>query len=240
MHLNICSLLQKRVAKVLALACFMIFAGLSASAQHRQSDALTYGGGGNGGTDANGWGLAFSGGYDGPTADMRSTYKGAPAYSISLIHNWNGFTFNTTIGYVSYKPKQDTAFIDVDGTQVGYIKYGNFNSLEFFIGGAYNIPVADVANLYLGLNIGSYYNSFQYDVSTISGNTDANTTGEAQFVSPKIGLNFIISNHFAFGVEGRYNFEFGSYKSGDSTDGYSYSPGNIKTYTVSGVLSYYF
>jgi len=239
MHLNT-HLPSKKITKALSLICFMLLTALTASAQHRQSDALTYGGGSNGGPDADGWGIAVGGGFDGPTGDMRSTYKGAPAFSLSLLKNWNGFTFNATVAHVSYQPKQDTSYIDVDGTEVGYVKYYNFNSTEFFVGGAYNIPVADVTNLYLGINAGAYDNQFKYDVNTLYGSSTAITSGTSEFVSPKIGLNFIISNHFAFGVEGRYNFQFGSYKSGNSTDGYGYSTQNIKTYTVSGVLSYYF
>jgi hypothetical protein len=240
MRPNFYSLLQKRMVKALALACFMILAATTANAQYRQRDALTYGGGGNGGPDPNGWGISFSAGYDGPTGDMRSYYSGAPAYSFSILKNWNGFTFNGTVGYVSYKPKQDTSYIDVDGTQVGYVKYDNYNSLEFFVGGAYNIPAADIANLYIGLNVGAYDNSFKYEVNTLEGNTSASTSGMMGLVAPKIGLNFMISSHFTFGIEGRYNFQFGSSKANADTDGYGYSAQSVKTYTVSGLLSYYF
>jgi hypothetical protein len=228
------------MVKAFALVCFMILTAISANAQQRQSDALTYGGGGNGGPDPNGWGLSVSGGYEGPTGPMRSYYGGAPALSVSLLKNWNGFTFNGTVGYASFKPKQDTAYIDVDGTQVGYVKYYNYNSLEFFVGGAYNIPVADVATLYVGLNVGAYSNSAKYDVNTVEGNTSASVSGTTELVAPKIGLNFMIDNHFTFGIEGRYNFQFGSSKTSAETDGYGYSAQSIKTYTVSGVLSYFF
>lgn len=238
MNLNFYSLLKKNITKTFVLSCVVLLTAIAASAQHRKSAALTYGGGGNGDINPNGWGLSLSAGYDGTTGDMRSTYKGAPAYSFSMLHNWNGFTFNTTIGYVSYHPKQDTSFIYAGDTQAGYIQYGNFRSLEFFVGGAYNISIADAANLYLGVNIGSYYNSFDVDAVTDAGTYSYSSNSSTQFVSPKLGFNFIIDDHFTFGLEGRYNLQFGS-KSTD-TDGYSYGISNIKTYTVSGVLSYYF
>lgn len=238
MHFNFYPLLQKRIVKALALGCFMIFTALGANAQYRQSDALTYGGGGNGGPDPNGWGIAVGAGYEGTTGDLRSTYKGGGSYSINILHNFNNFTFNASMGFVSYSPRVDTSFINVDDTQVGYIKYGGYTSIVGFVGCAYNVQVADITNLYFGLNIGTYYNSVDVEASTIEGNYSSNTTTSTEFIAPKLGLNFILSNHFAFGIEGRYNVQFGS-KASD-TDGYSYSVGNIKTYTVSGLLSYYF
>jgi len=53
----------KKAIKTLLVLLIVLFMYSSASAQH-VSDALTYGGGGNGDPDPNGWGITASGGYD--------------------------------------------------------------------------------------------------------------------------------------------------------------------------------
>jgi len=227
--------------KSLVLTLVILSAFSVAHAQHRQSDALTYGGGGSGYPDPNGWGITVSGGYDATTTDMRSVYGGAPTFSIGVVKSLNDFTFNVSIGHVSYKPKVDTSFIYADNTTVGYVHYGNFSSLEFYVGAAYNVEIADQAKLYFGLNLGSYANSFTFDENTVDGNFSASSSSKAICVAPKIGINFIISSHWSFAIEGRYNIESGgSSSSSTSNEDVSYSISSIKTFTTSGAFTYYF
>jgi hypothetical protein len=237
-HLQLCHTGFKTLLVTLIISSIFSVA----NAQHRQSDALTYGGGGGGYPDPNGWGITVNGGYDATTGDMRGIYGGAPTYNIGVVKSLNDFTFNGNIGYVSYKPKVDTDFIYADNTTVGYIKYDNFNSLELYLGAAYNVEIADQAKLYFGLNFGTYFNSFKYDAASLDGSFTASASGKAAYFAPKVGINFIISSHWAFAIEGRYNVEAGSSSSSTDTEdaSYSYSISSIKTFTVSGGFTYYF
>ena len=219
--------------RVFALGCLLFVSVFTARAQYSGS-SLTYGGGGLGDPNPNAWGIAVSAGYDGPTGDMRSVYGGGGAYSFSVLHNWNGFTFNASFGYTSYKPKQDTIFYYADDEESGYDKYNKYTSLEFYVGGAYNIPIADITNLYLGLNIGEYVDKFSF-IGNTGGTTSyyASSQSETQFVAPKLGLNFLITNHLSFGVEGKYNVQFAKNSDGSGSS-------TLGTYTVSGVLNCFF
>lgn len=238
--------LQKRITRILVLTCFILFTALSVSAQyhHRQSEALTYGGGSNGDPDPNGWGLSLSGGYESLTGDAGSGFKGAPVFSLSLTRNWNNFTFNGTVGYASHKPKVDTSFIFVDNTEVGYVKLSNFNTLQFYVGAAYNIPIADAANFYIGANVGGYDNSLTYVAESEFSPTitTGKFSGTQLFFAPKLGINFIISSHVTFSIEGKYNVvSSSSAKTAAQTDSaYTYSVGSFKSYTVTGALNFVF
>lgn len=244
MHLKICPSLSKRIARALSLSCFILLVAFSANAQRRQSDALTYGGGGNGDPDPNAWGLSLSGGYESLTGDAGSGFKGAPVFSLSLTRSWNNFTFNGTAGYASHKPKVDTSFIFVNSTQVGYVKLSNFNTLQLYVGAAYNIPVADAANFYIGANVGAYNNSLSYTSASVLSPTVTSDkfSGTQLFFAPKLGLNFVISPHLTFAIEGKYNIiSSSSAKTSAQADStYTYSIGSFKSYSVTGALNFLF
>lgn len=244
MHLNTCPSLQKKIIKLLMLICFILFSALTANAQRHASDALTYGGGGNGDPDPNAWGLSLSGGYESLTGDAGSGFKGAPVFSLSITRNWNNFTFNGTVGYASHKPKLDTSFIFVNSTEVGYVKLSNFNTLQFYAGAAYNIAVADAANFYIGANVGAYNNSLSYSSASEFSPTVTSDkfSGTQLFFAPKLGLNFVISPHVTFSVEGKYNIiSSSSTKTSAQADStYTYSIGAFKSYTVTGALNFIF
>jgi len=244
MHLNTCPSLLKRITKALSLSCFILLMAFSASAQHRQSDALTYGGGGNGDPDPNAWGLSLSGGYESLTGDAGSGFKGAPVFSLSLTRNWNNFTFNGTVGYASHKPKVDTSLIFADNTEVGYVKLSNFNTLQLYVGAAYNIAIADAANFYIGANIGGYDNSLSYTAASVLSPTVMSDkfSGTQLFIAPKLGINFVISSHVTFSVEGKYNIiSSSSTKTSAQTDStYTYNIGSFKSYSVTGALNFIF
>src|SRR5580658_6606772 len=109
--------------KAILLTALVVSAYTSVNAQmysatdapKRSNGGLTYGGnsggsGGSGGGFGSTWAISLSGGYDVPTGDLGTTFKAAPTFSFSVLRNYGDFTFNTTIGYVSYKPKMDTVY----------------------------------------------------------------------------------------------------------------------------------
>jgi hypothetical protein len=237
MHLTLN--LKPLVFTALILCLFSV-----AKAQHRTSAGLSYGGGGSGEPDPFAWGMSISGGYEALTGDARGTYAGAPVFSLSLTRNWNDFTFNGTIGYASHKPKSDTAFVYADDTEIGYVKYNDFNTLQFYVGAAYNIPVADIVKFYLGANLGAYRNSLSYVSSSADGTLTGNFSGTQAFFAPKAGFNFQISPSVSFSVEAKYNIvsKSSGTTSADSTStsNYTYNIGSFKTFSVTGALNFLF
>jgi hypothetical protein len=219
----------KKSFKAITLTTLIILLYTSVNAQmysatdapKRSNGGLTYGAddGGNGGFGGT-WAISLSGGYDVPTGNLGTTYKAAPTFSFSVLRNYGNFTFNATIGYVSYKPKVDTFYFYGNDPTQGYSQYGNFSALQIYVGGAYNIQIADNAKLYLGLNLGTYYNFTS--VTTNDGVGDITTTNidEAQsYVAPKIGVDFMLNNNISLGLEAKYNIMLSSDSgSGDAFD----------------------
>jgi hypothetical protein len=215
-------------------------------APSRNKGGLTYGGssGGSGGSGDKSWGLSLSAGYDVPTGDMSSTFKAAPTFSFGYLNNYNNFTFNATIGYVSYKPKFDTAyFVGNDPTQ-GYLQYGNFSSLEVYTGAAYNIPISDNAKFYFGFDLGTYVNFFNYSLNDGQGNTyNYNTTYEQDFIAPKLGVDFMVSDNLSIGLQAKYNFILSAPQNYNlANDDYDsdYTPLAYKTFSGHVTLTYHF
>ena len=217
-------------------------------APRRSNGGLTYGGnsGGSGGGNGSGgfgstWAISLSGGYDVPTGDFGTTYKAAPTFSFSVLRNYGDFTFNTTIGYASYKPKFDTIYVYGNDPTQGYVQYGHFNSLEIYVGAAYNFQVADNAKLYLGVNLGTYYDFFSYSSNDGAGDISSYNADQSQsYVAPKIGVDFMVSDNLSLGVEAKYNFMLSSDSgSGDAFDS-GYSTTVNKSFSGNVALTYHF
>jgi len=234
--------LCKSLVKGLALTGFMVFilACSSVNAQRRNDAYLTYGGGSNGGGSGL-WGIVFTAGYDVPVGNFATTFKAAPAFAIGVNRNYGDFTFNTTIGYISYKPKLDTFFYNGTDNTAGYIKYENLSSIQVYLGVAYNIAIADEAKFYFGVDLGTYYNHFAYDSNDGEGGIDeADTEDEVSYVAPKLGINFMVSDDISIGIEGKYNFQLSSSSgSGDAYD-YGYATTVNKSFSGNFVLTYNF
>lgn len=239
------SLRQKAIKSLLSIVILLLMC-FAANAQRRSGSGLTYGGGGGygGGAGSYGgseWGISLNAGYDVPTSDLAASFKSAPTFGISLLHNIGSFTFNATIGYVSYKPKLDTFYYDETDHTAGYIHFNNFSSFEFYAGAAYNIPLGEQAKLYVGLNVGTYYTHFAYDSNDGAGYEDAaDTYNEASYVAPKVGITFMLSDNISLGVEGKYNFQISSSSgSGDAFD-LGYTTSVNQSYSGNVVLTYNF
>jgi len=214
----------------------------------RSNGGLTYGGDNGSGDGDRSWALSLSAGYDVPQGNMGSTFKAAPTFSFSYLNNYNNFTFNASIGYVSYKPKFDTAyFVGNDPTQ-GYLQYGSFNSLELYTGAAYNISISNNARFYFGFDIGSYLNFFKYSTNDGQGDISTyNTTYSQQFIAPKLGVDVMVSDNLSLGIEAKYNFIF----SGSEADNLNFNVDDIyvtsnytspsyKTFSGHVTLTYHF
>lgn len=213
-------------------------------APRRSNGGLTYGGGNGSGNGDRSWALSLTAGYDAPQGDMSSTFKAAPTFGFSYLNNYNNFTFNATFGYVSYKPKFDTAyFVGNDLTQ-GYVQYGSFNSVELYTGAAYNISISNNAKFYFGFDLGTYVNFFNYSTNDGEGDNYAyNTTYEQQFIAPKLGLDFMVSDNLSLGVQAKYNFILSAPQDYNLADNYyesGYTAVSYKTFSGHVTLTYHF
>jgi hypothetical protein len=244
-------IVTKKSFKALILTAFGILFYTIVNAQtysatdapKRNSQGLTYGDGGGGYGDKSS-ALSLNVGYDIPEGYMSSSFKAAPTFSLSYLQNYSAFTFNATIGYVSYKPKYDTvAFIDGDPAD-GYFQYGHFNSLEFYTGAAYNVPITDNAKFYFGLDIGTYLNFFKYSINDGEGDINTySTTYSQQFVAPKLGVDFMVSDNVSLGLQAKYNFIFSGPQSSDiANENYDvdYTALAYKTFSGHITITYHF
>jgi hypothetical protein len=77
--------------------------------------------------------------------------------------------------------------------------------MSLYLGGAYNLKLADNISAYVGLNFGAYYTHLQYQSADfiLASNVDEHL--EDLYVAPKLGINYLIDDHFSIGIEGKYN-----------------------------------
>jgi hypothetical protein len=186
---------------LLLLCCF------TANAQHRHDPWAHYGGGGGGGgSDDSGYGITLNVDYDTPTGVLGPSFKSAPAFNIGVVHYLGSFTFNATLGYHSYSPKQAIFSYDDGAGSTGTIAYQPYSVFAVYVGAVYNLPLTDGVKLYAGLNWGIYATHYQFDQEDQFFSNSADLTEEDLYFAPKLGFNFSINDSMTLGIEGKYNF----------------------------------
>src|SRR5271166_4971996 len=113
---------------------FMIFSGFNADAQHRKDPWATFGGGGGGGSSDSGYGISLSADYDSPTGPLGNIFNPAPAIDLGVVRYLGNFTFNATLGYRTYSPKQAVFYYDDGAGGTGTVVYQNYPVFSVYLG----------------------------------------------------------------------------------------------------------
>jgi len=227
---------NKQVLRFLALTGLVFLVSLSAQAQHRTDQGLTYGGGGGGEFPGDGFGISINGGYDIPSGSLGNTYKAAPTFGFSLVDNFDSFTLSLNVATVTYKPKVDTTYYYAANQTIGSLAWSNDKIMEYYLGGAYNIDVDDGVKFYIGLNLGIYSDQIGYHTQDDYENTVVNKTLNEIYYAPKLGFTFAASDNFSVSPGLRYNF----FKPLGSTTNDTYVSTSNKSITLGIALTYIF
>jgi hypothetical protein len=190
----------------IVLFAALIFSGYHANAQRRNNSGLQYGGGSNGGFSDSGYGISMNVDYDAPTSDLGNIYMRAPAYNLSLLYYRSGFTFNATLGYHVYKPKQSAFYYDDGSGGFGTVTYDNYPVYAVYAGGAYNLQLDELFRVYAGLNFGLYFTHFAYHAVDQFSESTADLNEQQVYIAPKAGFTYMINYHLGVGMEAKYNF----------------------------------
>jgi len=209
---------------------FLVFSGFRADAQLHKDPWANYGGG----SSDSGYGISLSAEYDAPAADLATTFKPAPALNLGVVRSFGDFTFNATLGYHVYSPKQAVFYYDDGAGGQGTIVYQNYPVYAFYVGAVYNLQLSDAVKLYAGLNWGLYYTHYAYDAEDQFSSNSIDLNEEELYVAPKIGLTYLLGGQISLGIEAKYNFftpEGNSDTSPDVGTVYkSYAAGVVLTY----------
>lgn len=183
---------------VLAFYCFN-----TATAQHRSSKALTYGGGGNGAANfTDGWGVAVGTGVDVPHGDFNSYFKPAINVNAGVYKFLGPLTFNVNAGYRNFKPDEDS--YSEDGLTIIYTNMPVFSA---GFGAAYNVDIADNFRAYGGVDLGAYFTDFGLAYVYDNGNLIIFDGWKTSLhYAPKVGISFPLTPKLGINVESKYNF----------------------------------
>ena len=206
MYRKLYPLAKKQVLRFLVLTGLVFLVSLSAQAQHRTDQGLTYGGGGSSDNPGDGFGIAINGGYDIPSGSLGTTFKAAPTFGFSLVDNFNGFTISANVGLVTYKPKIDTVYYYAANQTIGSIAWSDDKIMAYYLGAAYNIDVDDGVKFFLGLNLGVYSDKIGYHTQDDYENTIFSKTENELYYAPKLGFTFAVDDNFSISPGARYNF----------------------------------
>jgi hypothetical protein len=208
---------KKRIPlfKNIFIGVFVCFFG-TAMAQHRSHEALTYGGGNNGGGSnfESGYAVSFGVGYDAPLGYLKDIYKPGVAFNLGVMRFMGDFTISLNADYHTYQAK-DGLFEITDGETIDnsttvesssaflgkYKVYAGYASI------VYNVNITEGARLYGGANLGGYYT---YNIEPyFRDNGDLAFAGQHVknfYVAPRLGVIFALTDHIGLSLESSYNF----------------------------------
>jgi hypothetical protein len=184
----------------------LMCSGFQADAQLHKDPWLNYGGGGSGSSPDAGYGMSLNAEYDAPTGSLGNTFSPAPSFTLNVLKYFNGFTFNASVGFHSYSPKQPIFYYSDGAGGTATVVYDNFPVYSFYVGAVYNVQLANALRFYAGFNMGAYYARYSYTASGEFGGNFENLIDDYLYVAPKLGFNYMISDQFGLGLEAKYNF----------------------------------
>ena len=165
-------------------------------------------GGGTAYIPTEGWSVALNGGYESPMANLKETYKAVPTAGIMLSKKMNHLILSGGIDYREYVPKEAVSPIELEylgqTTTIGTITISNFRGVGAYVGAAYETLITPASSFYLGIN-GGYI--FTLNTLIVDDGTDIQSSSvktNIPLLTPKIGLNFAVTNRIGIGLEGRY------------------------------------
>lgn len=192
MFINVRALFCKKWFRILSLTGLIAILFSSVKAQNSSTKDHSYG-------------VALNAGYDVPVGNLGYTFKPAPTFGFTFLSYHDDLVLSATIGYHSYKPKQDTFYYAVDESNYGTIKYQNFTALSLYFGVAYNFELAEGIKAYGGINFGAYFTHSVYHSVDEFINDNSDLHDENIYLAPKIGLNYTVGDNVTIGIEGKYN-----------------------------------
>lgn len=183
--------------RVCAVSVFLLFTvGSRVNAQYYR----------NTGQSDSDFGISIGADYDAPVGNLSYTFKPTFNYNLSVLRHYDNFTMNLTLGYHSYKAKQDTFYYQVSATDYGTVTYQPFTAYSLYLGLAYDLPVNDQLKVYGGINLGAYYVHFAFHSSDLVLNDNENFYEQELYFAPKVGFTYMLSDNIGVGIEGKYNF----------------------------------
>lgn len=205
MYRKLYSSIRQQLTGISLIIGLVFLATLSAQAQHRTNQGLTYGGGGSD-NPGDGFGVAINGGYDMPSGDLGKVYKSAPTFGFSLVDNFGDLTLSATVNLVTYKPKIDTVYYYAANQTIGSIAYADNKIMEYYLGASYNIQVDDGLKFYIGANVGIYSDKVAFHTQDVYEDTQFSKTYNELYYAPKLGFTFAVDDNFSVSPGARYNF----------------------------------
>jgi hypothetical protein len=182
-----------------ATSILLFFFCLSAKAQYYRSESK--------------FSISVGTDYDAPVGNLSYTFKPTLNFNLNLLEHSGDFTGSISFGYHAYKPKLDTFYYQLSREgetgsplEYGKIHYQEFTAYSLYLGLVYNVDITEQLKVYSGINLGAYYTHLGSYQSDFMGKGDTNFHEQELYIAPRLGFNFMLTDHVGIGLEGKYNF----------------------------------
>ena len=152
------------------------------------------------------YGVQVGAAYDSPLGSFAQRYRPVTAYHADFlwIPEESATTVNFTIGYNTFKPKEDIFyFLTKEGEDFGTIVYSDYELYTAYVGGMHNFTLTETLKFGLGFNFGAYFS--HYTSGQSKGTISSNIGDTNVYLAAKTGFSYDVSDHIQFNLEAKYN-----------------------------------
>jgi hypothetical protein len=146
--------------------------------------------------------------YEVPFDELKWVYKPGVNYLLSVSKTdkykkkrtaWGG-----TLGYSSFKPKEDIFYYLVNENEIGTIAYEEYQTLQIFLHGRRDFILNKNLEFFIGADIGYIHAMFSYYSADAYIVEDATNIEGRLAIAPNLGLNFVLTDRLGVFIQSRY------------------------------------
>jgi len=152
-------------------------------------------------------GLQVAADYDNPLGEFAYKYQAVPAYRVDLL--WfadDNNVVNFTIGYQSFKPKEDIFYYLLnDGEDYGTASFSNFHVNPVYMGWMHTFSVTEPLRVGAGFNFGAYFSQFTSTSSDKIRNSYESIGDLNAYLAAKAAISYDLTSRFQLNCQLKFN-----------------------------------
>ena len=153
------------------------------------------------------YGVQVGSAFDTPIGQLAYTFKPTVAFHLDVLRFYEdeNKTVNFTIGYNTFKPKEEIFYFLTDGEPgYGTTVYSDYKIIPAYLGWMKFFNFSEQMRFGLGFNFGAYFSHFTTESQ--NGGTSSDISDINAYIAPKTGLSYDFSNYLQINLQAKYNF----------------------------------
>ena len=157
--------------------------------------------------------ISLTSSYEVPLGELKWIYQPGMSYALNVGRvketRVSRSTTGIEVGYLRFQPKDSVFYYLLSEEEYGTIRYSNYQAIQLSLTLRHDFFLNDRVSLFVGAGVGYYYTFFTYLDDNSFVNTDAQVIEGRAGISPRVGVNVLLSESVGLLVQSKYNASIG-------------------------------